>query len=62
MRDRPPTPAHDRQPDAGRGVPSCPEVVRCAVRRRRTAYEQGGPTVALATAAGFVLSFVLATL
>jgi ZIP family zinc transporter len=26
------------------------------------AYEQGGPTVALSTAAGFVLSFVLATL
>jgi zinc transporter, ZIP family len=26
------------------------------------AYEQGGPTVALSTAAGFVLSFYLATL
>jgi zinc transporter, ZIP family len=26
------------------------------------AYEQGGPTVALSTAAGFVLSFVLSTL
>ncbi|MFD0453463.1 hypothetical protein ACFQZK_24125 [Rhodococcus aetherivorans] len=26
------------------------------------AYEKGGPTVALSTAAGFVLSFVLATL
>ena len=26
------------------------------------AYEEGGPTVALATAAGFVLSYLLATL